>query len=389
MKNILLFILIVISSSVTASVKINGINSNLDVSFTYIWNEKNTSYTTKVDSIKPRDGKVRIAYVDVDAIMEQYDLCIEYKNLLESRRKKIEKELAAEQLSLENEAHIFQNKLQNNGFTNREEEEKQQASLMRVIQKYKETEQRLQGELQKQTEEYNKALHDSIQHFLAEYNKVKKYSMILAKQGDIILLPENALDDITEEVVIGLNWRYRSKGDSNPDVYNNIEPKDETMTIAYIELDTIMEQYDFCKEYKTILENKSKKVDDTLNAMQQSLEKNAQAFLNKLQNNGFTSRDEVEKLQASVKRDLQKYEETAQQLQGELQKQTEEYNKALQDSIQHFLAEYNKEKKYSKILTKQCDNILIADKNLDITDEFVIGLNRRYRAKGKSNPVTH
>jgi outer membrane protein len=59
----------------------------------------------------------------------------------------------------------------------------------------------------------------------------------------------------------------------------------------------------------------------------------------------------------------------------------EKFNEALRDSIQHYLAVYNKDKKYSLILTKQGDNILYADKNYDITAEVVAGLNKAYKPK--------
>ena len=161
----------------------------------------------------------------------------------------------------------------------------------------------------------------------------------------------------------------------------HMKPVDGTMKIAYVEVDSIMEKYTFCKEYKALLDNRSKKVDNTLSSLQQNFEKNAQAFQYKLQNNGFSSRDEAEKQQASLVRDQQNLEGTAQRLQSELLKQTDEFNKALHDSIQHFLAEYNKDKKLSMILTKQGDNILLADKAFDITDEVIAGLNKAYNSK--------
>ena len=52
---------------------------------------------------------------------------------------------------------------------------------------------------------------------------------------------------------------------------------------------------------------------------------------------------------------------------------------ALRDSIQHFLAVYNKDKKYGLILSKAGDNILYADKAYDITNEVIAGLNKAYK----------
>ena len=142
-----------------------------------------------------------------------------------------------------------------------------------------------------------------------------------------------------------------------------------------------MSQYTFCKEYTKILEKRQQTVQNTLASQQRNLEAAAQNFQNKLQNNGFSSRAEAESQQAAIQRQDQQLQATAQRLQSELMSQTEKFNEALRDSIQHYLAVYNKDKKYSLILTKQGDNILYADKNYDITAEVVAGLNKAYKPK--------
>jgi outer membrane protein len=68
-------------------------------------------------------------------------------------------------------------------------------------------------------------------------------------------------------------------------------------------------------------------------------------------------------------------------LANELQSETAKFNEALHDSLEHFIAKYIKDKKYTYILTKQGDNILYADPALDITKEVVAGLNKAYKAK--------
>ena len=72
-----------------------------------------------------------------------------------------------------------------------------------------------------------------------------------------------------------------------------------------------------------------------------------------------------------------------QRLSTEFQTETERYNNALRDSIQHYLKVYNKDKKYSLILSKAGDNLLYADKALDITNEVIAGLNKAYKPSAK------
>ena len=68
-------------------------------------------------------------------------------------------------------------------------------------------------------------------------------------------------------------------------------------------------------------------------------------------------------------------------LANELQSETAKFNEALHDSLEHFIAKYIKDKKYTYILTKQGDNMLYADPALDITKEVVAGLNKAYKGK--------
>ena len=68
-----------------------------------------------------------------------------------------------------------------------------------------------------------------------------------------------------------------------------------------------------------------------------------------------------------------------QRLTNEFQVETDRYNAALRDSIRHFLAEYNKDKRYSLILSKAGDNLLYADKAFDITNDVIAGLNKAYK----------
>ena len=155
-------------------------------------------------------GQLKIAFVEVDSIMSQYNFCKDYSKILEKRGNNIQSALASQEKNLEAALRNFQNKAQNNGFTSQQEYESQQAAIQRQQEQYVASRDRLAAELQTQTEKFNEALHDSIEHFIAVYNKDKKFSLILTKQGDNILYGDKALD-ITAEVVAGLNKAYKSK----------------------------------------------------------------------------------------------------------------------------------------------------------------------------------
>ncbi|MBS5876033.1 MAG: OmpH family outer membrane protein [Prevotella sp.] len=154
------------------------------------------------------------------------------------------------------------------------------------------------------------------------------------------------------------------------------------MKIAYIEVDSIMSQYKFCKEYSLILEKKSQNIQNTVNAKGRSLQAAAAKFQQDIQNNKYTQQ-QAEAVQAGLQKQNADLQALQQRLGAEFQAETEKFNKALRDSIQHYLAVYNKDKRFSLILSKAGDNILYADKTYDITNEVIAGLNKAYKPVAK------
>lgn len=152
------------------------------------------------------------------------------------------------------------------------------------------------------------------------------------------------------------------------------------MKIAYVEVDSIMSQYKFCKEYSLILQKKGQNIQNTLAQKQQALQAAAANFQQKVQQNAYT-REQAEGVNASLQKQNNDLQMLNQRLSAEFQNETDQFNKALRDSIQHYLASYNKDKKYSIIFSKQGDNLLYADKAYDITNEIIAGLNKAYKGK--------
>ena len=151
------------------------------------------------------------------------------------------------------------------------------------------------------------------------------------------------------------------------------------LKIAYVEVDSLMTQYEFCKEFTLILQKKSNNARNTLTQKGQQLQSAAANFQQKLNNNGFTSREQAESQQAAIQRQQQSLQELQARLENELAQETQKYNDALRDSLMHFLSDYNKDKKYDLILTKQGDNILYATPRFDVTNDIINGLNKRYK----------
>ena len=155
-----------------------------------------------------------------------------------------------------------------------------------------------------------------------------------------------------------------------------------SLKIAYVEVDSIMSQYKFCKDYSLILQRKGQNIKSTLAAKQQQLQAAAANFQQKMQQNAYT-RDQAEAINANLPKQNADLQMLDQRLTNEFQNETEKYNNALRDSIQHYLKIYNQDKHYSLILSKAGDNLLYADKAFDITNEVVAGLNKAYKPSAK------
>lgn len=177
-----------------------------------------------------------------------------------------------------------------------------------------------------------------------------------------------------------LAMAFTSCNKSNPQVEEtaSTQTNPTELKIGYVEVDSIMSQYQFCKDYSLVLEKKSQNIQSTLQQKGQALQAAAANFQQKLQQNAYTQ-EQAQQIQAGLQKQNADLEALQQRLGAEFQSETDKFNTALRDSIQHFLTAYNKDKKYSLILTKAGDNILYADKAYNITSQVIAGLNKAYK----------
>ena len=163
-----------------------------------------------------------------------------------------------------------------------------------------------------------------------------------------------------------------------------IEQSSAGLRIAFIEVDSLMSQYQFCTDYNLLLNQKGDNAAKLLQQKQRALQQHAEALQKKYESNGFTTRDELERAQNQIAKEQQDLAELDQRLTNELAAENAKLNAELRDSIQAFLKVYNKTKKYDYILSKLGDNLLWANKKYDITKEVIAGLNKRYK---KAKPI--
>ena len=159
--------------------------------------------------------------------------------------------------------------------------------------------------------------------------------------------------------------------------------KEERGGIAFIDVDSLMKKYEFSRIYTLRITEQRNNFAAQINKKGEALQRSAEKFQQKLQEGRFNSQDEAVKAQQALQRQQQEIQKMQETLTLKLEKEQESFNKALRDSINHFLIDYNRTRKFSMILSKAGDNILYADSALDITDEVITGLNKRYVHENK------
>jgi outer membrane protein len=149
------------------------------------------------------------------------------------------------------------------------------------------------------------------------------------------------------------------------------------MRIAYIEVDSLTEHYTYAKIMKDSLEKMSANATNVLSNKDKELERQANSIQNKLQNNGFNSEQQYKTAMAAFEQERNNRVALEARLSNELAQKQGDFLKTLQDSLDNFLKEYNKDKKFDIILNKA--TILYAEPKYDITKDVINGLNNRYK----------
>ena len=98
------------------------------------------------------------------------------------------------------------------------------------------------------------------------------------------------------------------------------------LKIAYVEVDSIMTQYTFAKEYSSILEKKGQNIQATIAQKGQQLQAAAANFQQKIQQNAYT-REQAEAIQAGLQKQNNDLQGLQQRLSNEFAAEQEKYNK--------------------------------------------------------------
>jgi len=150
------------------------------------------------------------------------------------------------------------------------------------------------------------------------------------------------------------------------------------LPIAYINIDSLLLHYHFAKDANETLLKKQEDSRLTINMKARELQNEMNEFQKKLENNAFLSRERAEQEQSRLIKKQQDLQKLDAQLSQKLLEEQQKMSEQLRDSINAFLKEFNKDKKYHIILSNTSnDNILYAVDGYDIISEVINQLNQR------------
>jgi outer membrane protein len=158
------------------------------------------------------------------------------------------------------------------------------------------------------------------------------------------------------------------------------EDDSKIMSIAYIEMDSLMLTYALNLDLNEQITKKIESSQATLTEKMRKLQSEANEYQRKAEAGAFLTR---ERMQSEEQR-IMKMQEDVQQLDAKLSQELAEEQSRLRQQLRTtiitHLNEYNKDKGYQLIYGKSNDYILYANPIYDVTAEVIEYLNKQYAA---------
>lgn len=168
-----------------------------------------------------------------------------------------------------------------------------------------------------------------------------------------------------------------SKQDTKPAAKTDkVAAKDNLPNYRYVDLDTVLAKYALAKDYNEEMMRMQSSMESTMRTHEKRLQSQAAVMQNKMNNNGYLTRESYEQDQSSLNSMQAEAQKQAATLQSNFEQQALQAQKNVNDSINAFIEEYNKSRGYDAIFFKAAT--LYINPALDVTDEVVEGLNARY-----------
>lgn len=157
-----------------------------------------------------------------------------------------------------------------------------------------------------------------------------------------------------------------------------------TLPIAYVNVDTILSNYNFAKEANENLMRKLESSNATMKEKQTRFQNEYAEFQRKVQQNAFLSEERAQQEYLRLQNMDKELKATGSRLDEEFRREQQKLNNQLADSVRVVIKDYNKKANFQMVLSNSgMDNVLYAQDKYDITDQILGLLNKRYKSGKK------
>lgn len=153
--------------------------------------------------------------------------------------------------------------------------------------------------------------------------------------------------------------------------------------IAFVELDSVIANFDMAKDITAQLEEKQKNSEAELTAKSQAFDRDVRDYQNKAQK-GLITRATAAEMEQTLAQQQQSLLALRDEMALNLNEESVVAQRQVLEYINQYLVEYNKDHNFQYILAKQFPGpILYSDTTLDITVGVITGLNAKYNSEKK------
>lgn len=155
-----------------------------------------------------------------------------------------------------------------------------------------------------------------------------------------------------------------------------------TLPVAYVNVDSLLENYNYAKDLNEIILKKAENSRANVNQKAASLQSEMQEFQRKISNNAFLTQERAEQEQQRLLNKRQELQDLDTRLSQELMEEQQKLNEQLRDSIVSQLKVFNQSRGFQVVFSNTAgDNILLANDAYDITAELLEYLNKNYATR--------
>jgi outer membrane protein len=148
--------------------------------------------------------------------------------------------------------------------------------------------------------------------------------------------------------------------------------------VAWVNIDTLLNSYDMYFDYQKELETKGRKMESEMNTRTRAFEKSMMDFQDKVQK-GLITRSQAQTMQEDLAAKEQELYRFRDELRMQFAEEEQVKLRQIQQNINDFLVEYNKDKGFHVILSSSFGGpVLYGHPSVEITKDVLKGLNDKY-----------